>query len=262
MTKVTDAATADGSTGWFKIFEDSWAKVAGSSNGAADSWGTKDLNTCCGKMNFKIPLYVLLFCLLSRNSTSSLLQYYRDIPAGDYLLRAEAIALHAAGSSGGAQFYMSCYQITVTGGGSASPATVNFPGAYQATDPGILIDIYSPIVSYVVPGPAVYSGGSTKSAGATCSGAELGTTTGPAATATNTSTTSAAGGVTTTQGTTLASSTASTSNAASTSAGSGTGCSTAKFGQCGGTGFTGCTTCASGSTCTFSNAYYSQVREP
>ena len=87
LTKVSDASTADGSTGWFKIFKDDWAKIAGSSDAAADNWGTKDLNTCCGRMNVKIP---------------------SDIPAGDYLLRAEVIALHVAGSVGGAQFYMSC----------------------------------------------------------------------------------------------------------------------------------------------------------
>lgn len=31
-----------------------------------------------------------------------------DIAAGDYLLRAEALALHTAGSLKGAQFYMTC----------------------------------------------------------------------------------------------------------------------------------------------------------
>ena len=36
-----------------------------------------------------------------------------DIPAGDYLLRAEAIALHVAGSLDGAQFYMSCCTFVV-----------------------------------------------------------------------------------------------------------------------------------------------------
>ncbi|KAI0805595.1 cutinase-domain-containing protein [Xylaria sp. FL0064] len=36
------------------------------------------------------------------------------------------------------------------------------------------------------------------------------------------------------------------------------GCSVAKWGQCGGTGFTGCTTCASGSTCQAQSQYYSQ----
>lgn len=87
MTKVSDASTADGSTGWFKIFKDDWAKIVGSSEAANDNWGTKDLNTCCGKMAVKIP---------------------SDIPPGDYLLRAEVIALHVASSVGGAQFYMSC----------------------------------------------------------------------------------------------------------------------------------------------------------
>jgi cellulase len=90
LTKVADASTADGSTGWFKIFQDTWAPVSGASVGDSDDWGTKDLNTCCGRMNVKIP---------------------SDIPAGDYLLRAEVIALHVASSVGGAQFYMSCCKL-------------------------------------------------------------------------------------------------------------------------------------------------------
>ncbi|KAF8749111.1 Glycoside Hydrolase Family 61 [Rhizoctonia solani] len=77
---------------------------------------------------------------------------------GQYLLRAEVIALHVASSVGGAQFYMSCYQLQVTGGGSASPATVKFPGAYKATDPGILFNLYGSYTTYTVPGPSVYSG--------------------------------------------------------------------------------------------------------
>ncbi|QRV74008.1 glycoside hydrolase family 43 protein [Ceratobasidium sp. AG-Ba] len=36
------------------------------------------------------------------------------------------------------------------------------------------------------------------------------------------------------------------------------GCTVALYGQCGGQGYTGCTTCASGSKCTYSNDYYSQ----
>lgn len=46
------------------------------------------------------------------------------------------------------RFYMSCYQVNVGGSGSASPPTVKFPGAYSATDPGILINIYEPMKSY------------------------------------------------------------------------------------------------------------------
>uniref|UniRef100_L2G3U6 lytic cellulose monooxygenase (C4-dehydrogenating) n=1 Tax=Colletotrichum fructicola (strain Nara gc5) TaxID=1213859 RepID=L2G3U6_COLFN len=151
MTKVSDSSSADGSTGWFKVYQDGWAAAAGSANGDGDYWGSKDMNTCCGKVQVKIP---------------------SDIPAGDYLLRAEAIALHAAGSSGGAQLYMTCFQLTVTGGGSASPGTVSFPGAYKASDAGLLIDIHRALTTYVVPGPTVYAGGSTKSAGSGCVGCE------------------------------------------------------------------------------------------
>lgn len=39
--------------------------------------------------------------------------------------------------------------------------------------------------------------------------------------------------------------------------GGGSGCA-AKWGQCGGTGYTGPTCCASGSSCKYSNAWYSQ----
>jgi hypothetical protein len=49
--------------------------------------------------------------------------------------------------------------------------------------------------------------------------------------------------------------------ASSPASGSGSETSTvtvAKYGQCGGIEYTGSTTCAAGSTCTFSNPYYSQ----
>lgn len=82
MSKVTNSATADGSTPFFKIYEDTWGKNAAGSSGSDDYWGTKDLNTHCGKLDVKIPT---------------------GLAPGDYLLRAEAIALHAAGGSGGAQ---------------------------------------------------------------------------------------------------------------------------------------------------------------
>lgn len=39
---------------------------------------------------------------------------------------------------------------------------------------------------------------------------------------------------------------------------SGSGCTAQKWAQCGGSGFSGCTSCASGSTCTKQNDYYSQ----
>lgn len=43
MSKVADASTADGSTGFFKIYENGWAAA---NKGAADNdqWGVKDMN--------------------------------------------------------------------------------------------------------------------------------------------------------------------------------------------------------------------------
>ena len=199
MTKVSDAATADGSTGWFKIFEDGWAKNPSGKVGDDDFWGTKDINTCCGKMDVKIP---------------------EDIPSGDYLLRAEAIALHVGGQPGGAQLYMTCYQLTVEGGGNANPATVKFPGAYSATDPGILVNIHSAMNNYVVPGPPVYSGGTTKRAGSGCTGCEQTCKVGSSP-----------------------SGTVSAIPVGTWAPNGGGGCYAQKYQQCGGQGYTGCTQC-------------------
>jgi cellulase len=154
MSKVDDATKADGSGSWFKVDEFGY-------DSASKTWGTDMLNKNCGKRQFKIP---------------------SKIPAGDYLVRAEAIALHAAGQTGGAQFYMSCYvslfssssyvwfgisskltklpihkQVRISAGsGGQLPAGVKIPGAYSASDPGILIDIWgSSFKEYKIPGPAV-----------------------------------------------------------------------------------------------------------
>jgi hypothetical protein len=77
---------------------------------------------------------------------------------GDYLVRHEIIALHRAATQGEAEFYPSCTQLRVSGAGTATPAAgelVKFPGAYAATDKGILVDVFSPPVNYVMPGPAL-----------------------------------------------------------------------------------------------------------
>lgn len=234
LSKVPDSSTADGSSDWFKVFEDGWSAAASGGSGDDDNWGTKDLNTCCGKLDVPIPA---------------------TLAPGDYLLRAEALALHTAGSPSGAQFYMTCYQLQVgsAAGGAPSAAnltsvhafetaydTVKFPGAYKSTDPGILINIHQKLAGpYVVPGPAVISGGTTRVAGSECTGCEStckagsgpsGTAIAVAASAPTSSTDSSSG-----NSGTSGSSGASSGNAA---------CAVARFGQCGGTGFTGCSNCA------------------
>ena len=67
----------------------------------------------------------------------------------------EAIALHSASSYGGAQFYISCGQVSITGGGSGKPGPlVAIPGVYTGNEPGILLNIYYPIpANYTQPGP-------------------------------------------------------------------------------------------------------------
>ncbi|EGN93952.1 glycoside hydrolase family 61 protein [Serpula lacrymans var. lacrymans S7.3] len=83
-----------------------------------------------------------------------------SIPDGQYFVRAEDIALHVAESYGGAQFYLSCAQINVQNGGNGTPGPlVSIPGVYTGYEPGILINIYSPIpANYTQPGPAVWTG--------------------------------------------------------------------------------------------------------
>ncbi|KIM28933.1 glycoside hydrolase family 61 protein, partial [Serendipita vermifera MAFF 305830] len=115
---------------WFKI-----AQTGASFSGGQMTWPSSGLTTA----SVKIP---------------------SSLPSGEYLLRVEHIALHTASSVGGAQFYISCAQLKVTGGGSGNPGPlVAFPGAYKATDPGIQINIYYPVpTSYTPPGPSVWSG--------------------------------------------------------------------------------------------------------
>ncbi|KFA71536.1 hypothetical protein S40288_06842 [Stachybotrys chartarum IBT 40288] len=82
----------------------------------------------------------------------------QETPPGEYLLRAEHIALHAAGAPNGAQFYIGCAQLTITGSGTGTPGpTVKFPGAYKGDEPGILFPLYwPPVRNYTTPGPAVW----------------------------------------------------------------------------------------------------------
>lgn len=82
-----------------------------------------------------------------------------NIPAGNYLIRFELLALHQANTP---QFYPECAQIVVTGGGSSLPTSdylYSIPGYATATDPGVDIDIYtSTATTYTCPGGPVWTG--------------------------------------------------------------------------------------------------------
>ncbi|KAF2710868.1 lytic polysaccharide monooxygenase [Pleomassaria siparia CBS 279.74] len=88
-----------------------------------------------------------------------------SIAAGQYVLRHEIIALHSAGQANGAQNYPQCINIEVTSSGTESPAGVQASTFYTPTDPGILVNIYSSLTSYDIPGPALF-GGASSGAGA------------------------------------------------------------------------------------------------
>lgn len=102
------------------------------------------------------PLTHDIFCT---DKASVSFQIPACIESGEYLFRIEHVALHSASTAGGAQFYISCAQLSVTGGsGSKTPTDlVSFPGAYKATDPGIMINIYNGFPRQYTPaGPPVF----------------------------------------------------------------------------------------------------------
>ncbi|EJD06723.1 glycoside hydrolase family 61 protein [Fomitiporia mediterranea MF3/22] len=79
-----------------------------------------------------------------------------DVAPGQYLVRIEQIGLHVVDAP---QWYISCAQINITGGGSANPSKVSIPGYVSPDDPGLTVDIYDPVpTAYTVPGPPVFSG--------------------------------------------------------------------------------------------------------
>ncbi|KIH89807.1 hypothetical protein SPBR_00951 [Sporothrix brasiliensis 5110] len=76
------------------------------------------------------------------------------IPNGEYLLRIQSLGIHNPG--GTPQFYVSCAQVNVVGGGSTTPTnTARIPGFIKATDPGYTANIYNNFKSYTIPGPEV-----------------------------------------------------------------------------------------------------------
>ncbi|CCO32147.1 Cellulose-growth-specific protein [Rhizoctonia solani AG-1 IB] len=78
-----------------------------------------------------------------------------NIKSGNYLMRLELLALHSAGSP---QFYPSCTQLKVTGGGDGTPAQselVSIPGVYKSGDPALFGSIWEQPQSWPQVGPNV-----------------------------------------------------------------------------------------------------------
>lgn len=84
--------TYDGSGDWFKVYE---TGLCGSNPGSDGNWCSWQKD----RLEFTIP---------------------ENIPAGEYLVRAEHIGLHEA-FQGRAQFYMECAQLKIEGSGIGTP---------------------------------------------------------------------------------------------------------------------------------------------
>lgn len=136
-----DVKDYDGAGDWAKIYTLSDCQTEGC--GAGDGvvkWATYRATT----FNFKLPT---------------------ETPTGEYLLRAEGLAIHAAQKNKGAQFYVACAQIKVSGSETELPGqTIKFPGTYTANSTGILIPkLWSLITNYTSPGPELWPAGTEES---------------------------------------------------------------------------------------------------
>ena len=114
LARVDDAATASSADlDWFKVAEDNLDTTSA-------TWGVDNLISGGGWHYFTMP---------------------SCIADGQYLLRIELLALHSAPRE--PQFYGSCAQIQITGGGSFTPGeTQKIPGSYSRDDPSINASIY------------------------------------------------------------------------------------------------------------------------
>lgn len=137
MVYVAKADTKGQGAVWTKIFEE------GLNSG---KWAVDKFIDNKGKITIKLP----------------------NLADGEYLIRPEILALHEANREKGTQFYNGCGQIKVTGGSAELPSTgTDMTKAYSATDPGVLVNIYSGLTDYKIPGPAVWNGASSGSSPAT-----------------------------------------------------------------------------------------------
>ncbi|KAI1653895.1 glycoside hydrolase [Daldinia decipiens] len=146
------AADYDGSGGWARVYSLTSSPTNSTNSSSTNddkilTWATHNIET----FRFALP-------------TST--------PPGEYLLRAEGLALHAAHKWAQAQFYVSCAQIKVVAGEEDVTKTgadvreedlgplVKIPGMYRGDEPGILIPVFwSSLTNYTAPGPALWPEG-------------------------------------------------------------------------------------------------------
>ena len=78
-------------------------------------------------------------------------------------MRHEIIALHSAENADGAQNYLQCVNLQITGSGTTKPSGVVGEQLYKSSDPGILFNPYTQVNSYPIPGPTLIAGAGKRS---------------------------------------------------------------------------------------------------
>ncbi|KAH6905790.1 glycosyl hydrolase family 61-domain-containing protein [Coprinopsis sp. MPI-PUGE-AT-0042] len=135
LASTTSATSADErDVEWFKIYE------SGLLAAEPRWWATNVGLINCNHFTFSIPV---------------------DLAPGEYLLRAETISLHFADQwqewFGGTQHYPGCFQISISGNGTAKPPARRISAIYNLyEEPGLKWDIYSDYNAYPIPGPEPY----------------------------------------------------------------------------------------------------------
>ncbi|KAF2259927.1 endoglucanase IV precursor [Lojkania enalia] len=126
-----DCTTVDKTTLLFTKFDEG-AWISGSDPG---TWVTDDL---------------------IKNNNSWTTTIPSNLAPGNYVIRHEIIALHAAGQTNGAQAYPQCVNFKIEGSGTQQlSGGVKATAFYKPSDPGILFNLYSKFSSYTIPGPAL-----------------------------------------------------------------------------------------------------------
>ena len=198
---VDDASQSTGiGAGWFKIDEQD--QVDG-------KWASEIMQANNMTHEFKLPT---------------------GLASAEYLLRSEMLALHSSQTVDGAQFYIGCAQLKITGTGSkgACGPTISLPGAYNAEDDNIYIpNFYNGFdaSTYTAPGGSVATCGGSGNATPATSAASNGTAIATPTAASSAAATSAAASAP------AASSAAPTSVAAETPAASATASAPASSGS-------------------------------
>lgn len=147
---VDDASNASGvGAGWFKIDEQNYVDGL---------WANEVVENAGGNYTLKLPTGLKSGDYLVRYSVTIIST--RLAVSHISQLRSEMLALHLSQVAGGAQFYMGCMQLKITGTGGTCSPTISLPRAYDAEEKSIYIpDFYWGFdpTTYSAPGGSVAS---------------------------------------------------------------------------------------------------------